>query len=408
VVEVVAALPGPAGVSAVELPDGTAWEVDHAEPGRLVRLELVGPLHADAVARLAVGEEGVLFLSEEVPGEVDDDGPSFPDTWRSNPFGPHHDAVAAGQLILLADLARDADLPTLARVAAAVQLAGADGDPALLDVLRPVIADTWDLAGRLSEDVDDDTLADIGPKTAMWFAQALGRAVGAGLSPIGWTDDLRRRLRRISRGFPRDAAFDVLSDLAVSSPHLASAPWNGRDDALADVGPAEDWQAVQRVAEALVRVEVARSDRVRWVRVFRVDGLVLLGQAPLRHDGLLDVAEVVVPPTTPDSELRVVVVDAEQVEPGSRPLRQMRSAVRAGRRAARARRLHQHGESMRWWEECAHHWDAAGDPVRADLARELSAGSPRSGPRGGAAPLLADRLAETDTMGASVDDRDRW
>jgi hypothetical protein len=401
VLEVVAAAPGPAGVSSVRFPDGTVWEVDHAYPGQLVRLELAGDLQADPVARLAVGEEGVLFLadrSERRGAGSASDPPPVAGDWGARSFGFHPDALLAGRLVVLADLAQDGDQHPLACIAAAVELATAKADRRLLELFRPVVADALGHAARLAEDLDDELLGALPEDDVLPVARVLDR-VGRTDRSATWARALADRLRRSTAdgaagGGPVAVTGLRSAPLAVRHPLRWATP---RTAAAADVAAPEDWHRVERVDEALVRVEVARSERARWARVYRVDGLVLLGQAPVTREGLVDGALVVVPPTTPQGDLRVVVVDADEVERAGAPLEGVRAAVRAGRRAMRASRLHQYREAGWRWELCAEAWSAIGDGERAELARALagSGGQMRRLPG-----LLADPLAEMVIPGA--------
>ena len=99
-----------------------------------------------------------------------------------------------------------------------------------------------------------------------------------------------------------------------------------------------EFQQVERLTPTLVRVTVGRADESRWVRVLHRDGLVLLAQAPLRPDGLLQVADLVVPPDVGD-DLHVQVVDHDDLDVlAGRPAELIRAAVQAGRDAARSTR----------------------------------------------------------------------
>ena len=96
---------------------------------------------------------------------------------------------------------------------------------------------------------------------------------------------------------------------------------------------------MRRIDDAVVEVVVAREDHERWVRVFQRDGLILLGQAPLRREGLVDLAEVVIPADLTDDQLEYEVVDAaDMAPPPERPIDRVRAAITAGRDAARADR----------------------------------------------------------------------
>ena len=117
----------------------------------------------------------------------------------------------------------------------------------------------------------------------------------------------------------------------------------------------------------------------------------MLGQAPLRREGLVDLAEVVIPADLTDDELEYEVVDAEDVAPApERPIDRVRAAITAGRDATRADRADIPYLRVPWWERCAELWVLAGDRRRAELARQLAEGR---GVSKGFRPV-ADRLAE--------------
>ena len=143
---------GPAGVSVVELADGTVWSVDHADPTRLVGIEppagpagppwdladsplviaavggdqalLLADLADDARAAMTHGDRAdpVADLDDDLDDELDDeladaaldDRPRSPRRIRpNNRMGPE-----AGRIVVLADLSTDPDLDPLARIAA--------------------------------------------------------------------------------------------------------------------------------------------------------------------------------------------------------------------------------------------------------------------------------------------------
>jgi len=125
--------------------------------------------------------------------------------------------------------------------------------------------------------------------------------------------------------------------------------------------------------------------------VFQRDGLILLGQAPLRREGLVDLAEVVIPADLNDDQLEYEVVDAaDMAPPPERPIDRVRAAITAGRDAARAERAGISYESHLRWERCAGLWNVAGDRRRAEVARQLAEDF---GVSKGFRPV-ADRLAE--------------
>jgi len=144
-----------------------------------------------------------------------------------------------------------------------------------------------------------------------------------------------------------------------------------------------------------VQFQTSRSAAGSWARVHRAADRLLLGLAPLRPadvDGLR--ALVVIPPMPDPTQLVVDVVD-DPTAPRRAPAHELtRSAVLAGRRAARLARLGDPSADAAW-QECAHHWRVLGDAQRANLALRHGQRDDRGSPRGRAASvgsLLADEL----------------
>jgi hypothetical protein len=150
-----------------------------------------------------------------------------------------------------------------------------------------------------------------------------------------------------------------------------------------------------------VAVTAGPSAAGAWARVFRRHDRLLLGLAPLRADlattpGQVQ-AIVLVPPVADANELVADVV-ADPAAPRRAPTHdQIRTAITAGRRAARLTRLGDPRANAAW-TECADHWRALGDDQRANLAlrhgqRAFDNGkipAPRRGPQPDR--LLADEL----------------
>lgn len=402
---------GPAGVSAVELSDGSVWEVDHARPELLVGLDVDGTADPSRSRLLvaAFGGDGVLFVSDGAAASGSED-PVGVSPWESRGVrtGPaERSAAQAGRLVLLADLADDEALDPLARIAAAVELATAvdRGGPGA-DLLAPLVGAGLDAADHLAEHVDDPTLHWLDPKLRARLMALIrgapgspggaGHPGGAGRTGAG-RDGLEELARRLDPG--RSAGVELLaaelntvadseSFAAEAFPMRAPVPAAAQAPTAAPGGSSvPDGVDVTRTDPGRVVVTVMRSDRPRWVRVARADGLVLLAQSRLHRDGLVDRADVVVPDHVDTADLVVSVVDADDLSHPTGPLEAVRAAVRAGRHAARASRLGDRVEHVERWERCAQLWEAAGDLDRADRARDLA------GPRG-AVPMMAAPITD--------------
>ena len=393
--EVLGSPPGPAGVSAVELPDGSVWEVDHVRPERLVGLDVGATADPTSSALLvaAFGGDGALFVADDSVLADDVDHDRFEDwewgTGRGRSRGVEWAAEQAGRLILLADLANDEDLPPLARIAAAAEFAGtvtSDDDRSGGEVLGPSAPTLLDIADELSAQVGAEDVDDLEPK--------LRSRLGAVLQTVA-TD-----------GAPARAGLVQLAELVMrpSRDHWVSGPGQAADmfaptengiDLVAlqsppATPPSRGDVEVVRTGPVVADVTTARSDRERWVRISRRDGLVLVAQSRLNRDGLVDRAEVAVPEDVDVDDLLVQVLDVDEIPFSLGPFDTVRAAVRAGRRAARASRLGQLRQAGERWERCAVLWEQAGDSHRARMARQLA--DPHSTRMGSTAPL-ADELA---------------
>ena len=392
---------GPAGVSGVELPDGSVWEVDHADPSVPVLLE-VDAMDASTSPLLvtAFGGDGAMFLADDAirmtggdPGgntTVGNQPAPHPYLSRRRPFA-NEPAQEAGQAVLLADLGNDRRAHPLARATACLEFAvffdSTDAGP----VLKALLADLLGVADRFANEVDDDELASLHRWTVDGLRNACLRAreVGPGLD--GTLSELLRRIDRVTFDEPElvvsalrleGSGPDLSADAFTIAASVAATPPRPKEPE-----PTEVW----RTEDAVVRVTVTRSDTERWVRVLHRGGLVLLGQAPLRREGLLDSAEVVVPADVDDDDLEIqVLAPGELTALVDRPVDAIRRAVNAGREAARSERLGDREVAEHRWERCAALWIAAGEDQRAEQARDLaSSGTP--GPR---LRSVADSIAE--------------
>ena len=351
---------GPAGVSAVELPDGSTWEVDHADPSQLVAVEV--DLDGDEPPPLliaAFGEGRATELFTEAPSaEVDwdvVDADAF--VGSVPPGGMTGPTTMTGRLVRLADLAADPKINPLASIAATAEfLYAADGTPGG-DLIAPLIPALIDRADELAAEVSDQSLL-LGAKVATRVTGAIELLSGADATPRPGLDELVVRI-----GESRQRRCDDRSPTNRRSrrPRRADAGSSGSE---AGDGPQVEW-----VTGSLVRVTTPPGGGERWVRALHVRGLVLLAQVPLERGREHDVAELVVPPVLhPDDVLIEVVRRADLQAAAARPIDMIRRAIRAGRMAAsdelggRTRRAEAH------WRECADLWHQIGDDRRDRLA----------------------------------------
>lgn len=394
--EVHGAPAGPAGTSAVELPDGSVWEVDHADPALLVGLdvELAGDPTSSPLLVAAFGADGALWVAEDAVTADRFDAVDRDWAWemgRRRSRGGDWAAEQAGQLVLLTDLATDDELAPLARVAAVAELAvevggdpsGGDpqgGDPPGGHLIAPLVPALLDLADELAVDVDDADLDALDPEQRSRLLAALRHA---------WLHDpaprtgLARLVERVGEpsvgdGFVADGPAADRIALFDGDPHIAALDLSdaaAAPQAEPKVPSAESRRSgieVTRTAPGVAQVVATRSGRERWVRVSDRDGLVLVAQSRLHRDGLVDRADVAVPDRIHNDDLLVQIVDVDDLTGPAGTLDAMRAAVRAGRHAARATRLNDRFERAERWERCAALWDLAGDTIRARQALALS------------------------------------
>lgn len=362
---------GPAGSSAIELSDGEMLEVDHIQPDSVVAIETNDVDPADSPVLAAVAG------SDERRG-------------------------ALGRMIVLYDLSGDPRIHPLARITAAAEFTVALATDPDGPLLRPALTRVIDRTADLLGDIGDDDLDHLDPDTTDLLSSLFTRAAEVSgksdsvflelsdrLDPTGH-DELIAAMELPAVAMRVQAeAFPVLAD---EDEH----PVGHRDDEPGDVR--RTYLEVRRMTPTLLRVTTARRDDPRWVRVFRRDGLVLLAQAPLFADDLVETAELVIPPDVDDQDLVVQIVETDDTAaPVKKPTELIREAVRIGRDAARSSRLGDSVVSGALWHRCAELWSSVGDHERAELARSLAIASVHTA---AGRPYLADQVA--DTLSATV------
>jgi hypothetical protein len=398
---------GPAGVSSVDLPGGDVLQVDHLDPTRLVGVEsdLIDPGGSPLLVALFGGDGALRIADRDQPTDLPgtDDAYEEPRTGgrtRGRAMQLDQDAQRAGRLVVLTDLAGDPAADPLARVVAASELIGGLDTTPGGDLFVPVVPHMVDLAVAAASQVDDDMLVALNRKLGFQIAAALRPLVAA--APTGRVRSLlfqlveridqlagsgERDLRVAASMAPFEPDYDELSffeDLPedeMGSPTFA--------DAARDRVSAPAIRIVRR-SPSVLEVTAPRSDQPRWVRTLRTDGLVAVALAPLHRDGLMESAELLVPPDTETDDLGLQLVAADELHQlAGAPADLVRRAVRAGRAAASAERLGDRFEAMQRWERCSALWRRVGDDRRARQA--MDRGTSRGG-RVMVGPILADEL----------------
>lgn len=396
---------GPAGSSIVELPDGSSWQVDHADPSEAVLLDVDANDAAGSQLLITAfgGDEALFLVDDAMPVSVDGTDGDFLEGRRpalirygtSTRRFRNVQAREAGERVLLADMATDRRLHPLARVAASLEFVLSVNASAARPVLDPLVPAMLESADSLGREVDDGDLEllDVMVLDALESLCLRAQKTTRRVPPL--LRDLSDRMDRITHGsaehlisalrMPMDRAEPDLADEEILD---AAAP------AAAPPPRRPERPELSRIGDALVNVTVARSDTERWVRVLHHNGMVLLGEAPLRRDGLVDVAEVVVPADVLDEDLEVQVSDLDDLRVlVGRPVDAIRAAVTAGRDAARSDRLGDTSVARNRWEHCAELWHRAGDPQRAEQAYDLARAAGMGSSAGSTS--TTDQIAET-------------
>lgn len=361
---------GPAGVSMVELPDGSSWQVDHVDPGRLVAIEI--DLDGDEPPPLliaAFGPEGATELLEsassltDTDGDVADEEPGFVGSGPSGGLtGP---TTLAGRLVRLADLAADPTITPIAGIAATAEVVRwLDGTPGG-DLIAPILPSLLDRADDLAAEVSDASLV-LDAKFAARVSGAVEALARFDVSPRPGFEQLLVRLsaspRRSGRG-----------DGRITRRRRAEPSERAQIAAMRSDPRTGDGLHVEWVTGSLARVTAAPGGEDRWVRALHVRGLVLLAQAPLERGSDHDVADLVLPPVLEPDDVHIEVVrQADLHAAAARPIDLIRRAIRIGRMAASDEFGGRTSRAATHWSECAGLWFEVGDEQRAEAARQRS------------------------------------
>ena len=416
--EFVGTAPGPAGIAVVDLPDGSSWAVDFADPASLVSLLVPGAAIADSSLVIAMfGADGAMFLADpEFVSDRHDDGPDWFDRRHRKPgrrirgFGGSQQrwrgepSATAGLMVLLADQASDVDGDPLVRLAAIGELLrvlpNVPGS-ALVDPLVPAYRDEVErLASDAIGDLSIELLSDASAAELRELLLPLAEPAPDGVSEARALATLLDQLDgRASWPGP------------VAAMMLPSAPdvrhWEPPDGDWPDGEPGaavrdEDEPEpvltqlleVKRLGATLIEVRMALTVYANWASVVRKSDLVTVALIPLEQRKHLRVGQGVIPPDLALDDVEVTFgsfaegADADDVPD---PDEAIRRAIRLGRAASRAARSGDVDRARKLWNDCEAAWIALGDDARADLARDYGyragGGVSRTGP-----PLLAERI----------------
>jgi hypothetical protein len=408
---------GPAGASSVELPGGDVIQVDHLDPARLVGAEVDGEDAGGSPLLVALfGGDGAMLVAERArsgrssrrPRTSSRRGENGPSISRRRALPLDLAAQRAGRLVVLTDLMTDPAVDPLARVAAAAEFVESLDTTPGGDLFAPIVPRLIDGAVDAASEVDDDTVASLDPVLAGRLSAELGALLAAGFSVTGSAPAAMTPVVRLVEMLETHRRHGDAQILSAMSP--AEQPLDGLADAFADEWAMDDLQLADgpvrgstppmsfvRRSPSVLEVTAPRVHESQWVRVLRTDGLVALATAPLRLDGLMLHAELVVPPDTHSRDLGLQLVGPDELDAMSgAPADLVRRAVRAGRAATSAERSGDRSAAFERWRRCAAWWGRVGDDRRARQAME------RGTSRGGRVmvdPVLADEL---DPFGTDV------
>lgn len=401
---------GPAGASTVELPGGDVVQVDHLDPSRLVGVEseLIDPTGSPLLVALFGGDEALRITDRghRAPPQEARDDPADDVLGRGRTGGRavqlDQDAQRAGRLVVLADLAADPAVDPLARTVAAAEFIGALEPTAGGSLFLPVVPRLVERTLATARQVDDDTLVALDRKLAFRIISALNPLFTAATTGRvrSFLVELARRIESLSQ---RDDEVRMVASMAPAPDPFAHDLWDDEMGAPTFADAARDRVSrptlrFVRHSPSLLEVTAPRSDQPRWVRALRTDGLVTVALAPLHLDGLMETAELLIPPDTDTHDLDLQLVAADELHQLSgAPADLVRRAVRAGRAAASAERYGDRFEAMQRWQLCADLWRRVGDDRRAGQA--MDRGTSRGG-RVMVGPILADEL---DPYGSEAD-----
>ena len=385
---------GPAGVSSVELPDGTMWQVDHADLSRLVLLVVDGDLELSRLARDLLGAERFDLACAELDAQRAAKAPGkrlkaivreTGDGWAmSAPRGSQPGlAIDIGSALLAADLSSDHSNTPLVRLAAGLEFLAKVRDGQLREVLGPVAGGVVRSVGELARGLDPDDITSL-PGNALKSLHRLESLVLWAANefpelelPLRRVDDLLRSGRRSStrrelQGDRAAALYRLSSSRSAAEADMVE--WTSADamsgTAVPPAEPEPDYFDVRMPEAGRVVVTTGRQHQDMWISVKRLAGLVPLALVPLLPKELTLEAVAVVPPELALDELAVTPVAPDELVGPERPFELVRAAVESGRAAARYERLVKMDAAAEAWIECARLWAAAGDHGRAELAQE--------------------------------------
>ncbi len=384
-VEIIGAMPGPAGLAITTL-DNVTVSVDYANPGTLIKLTC--PIEG------AASNPGVrAFLGDDVFEQVarflesNQDGPHALWSERSQArhrygsLGPDFLARYAGAIIVLADRATDDERPDIERATAALDLAALERLAGPLEVLRPLLDSQRQRARGLLETCGEDLVRRALDDPALFKLLRARR----------YRDLLPSKLRRklddyqvpdvaADIAFPgtqeelRDDLWLRASDprtiwLSNSSAYLSARHRPPKFDEFQPQQPVvrEDGGGVWFVSVDFTGRPIVEQ----WIRVLAADHSVL-AVAPLRERSNQLVTEIVVPRDVDPKDTQVLVTATPFPITKPDTLKDVKQALSTGRQAADHESNRNFPKAKTAWSECGRCWQTLGDTDRAEAAALLA------------------------------------
>lgn len=353
--------PGPAGIACVSLPGDVELVVDYADPSVFISMRMpndsleVRPIVAEILGESAADQisgtlaEGYRSMGCFVMDTYDGWGDVEPEVWPAR----FERGTRAGALVVLADRATDPDATPMERAMAVLDLASA-GDlaaefPAFTALVTDAQAQVPEVLAEHGDDLlrlarTDPAVADV--VTASQYRELLPDEFYVRLD-APWQGPLPDMVLRTARE-PRSRAARSADD--------GSRGWLLPPMANPNHDPRGRVPQVECVGGVWI-VRVRGLGDSYWARVLDLEGSVLAA-APLRQEGAMLVAELVVPPYLAQSDVIVDITDTPFPPSCPTAFEPMMLAIRAGRQAVDLEHAGHFRLAAEHWTECCDRWDA--------------------------------------------------
>lgn len=384
-IDLVGSMPGPAGLSAIDLGDGATVTVDFASPSQLCSIHApVSSLsagHDDVLGRL-VDTDGLAAIGDAMSslskraitftfGERDywRQASSYPAGLGPTLFGASLSALAVGS---------DADEAPTVRAAALVEsmadmLAQWPLHSVAVDLHR---VDSWmSRAAEVLEADGAEVLAQLAPDEYRTLFEAVRRIISYTGTGVPWARALVRAVPgtledRLAASPSTRGTIDEAHLLRAAEPAFARVD---RDDPV--VLPTQPQMTMMSPGRLVL--DFTHRPRGAWVRVIDRGSLALMAIAPIARDGRRWTAEAVLDSDTGISDVTFEVSDQPLGMPAESSADRIVAAVESGRHATLLAARGRREAATEEWLVCAQMWRQMGDETRANLADAYAVGGRR-------------------------------